>query len=119
MRDLEKFGFIFLEVDQVIYHKILDVKFQLYQQAELDNIVRKGGFHVIICLMRSIYSRCRGFGFVKLLSTIGGLGGPGTIESALKAGDVKTGIRLYKLLFEALYRIKIKTLEEATLASES
>ena len=113
MRDLE-LGFIFLEVDQAIYHKILDVKFQLYQQAELDNIiVRMGGFHVIICLMRSIYSRFRGFGFVELLST------PGTIESALKGGDVKTGIRLYKLLFEALYRIKIKTLEEASLASES
>ena len=45
--------------------------------------------------------------------------GSGTIESALNGGDVKTGIRLYKLLFEALYRIKIKALREASLASES
>ena len=43
----------------------------------------------------------------------------GTIESALKGGNVKTGIRLYKLLFEAFYRIKIRSFEELSLASES
>ena len=63
-----------------------------------------GGFHDVICLMKSIASRFRGFGFIELLSEVGGLGGAGTIESDFKGGDVKFGIRLYK--FEALYRIK-------------
>ena len=77
-----------------------------------------GGFHVIICLMRSIFSRFRGFGFIELLAEVGGLGGAGTIESALKGGDVKVGIRLYKLLFEALYIIKLKYLEKAVMTRE-
>ena len=56
--------------------------------------------NVAVCLMRSISSRFRGFGFIELLSEVGGLGGIGTIESALKDGDVKFGIRFYKLLFK-------------------
>ena len=53
--DLE---FIFLEVDQAIYNKILQLKFQLpkenyFQYANI--IVRMGGFYIILCLM-SIYS---------------------------------------------------------------
>ena len=97
MKELE-LGYIFLEVDQAIYHKILDVKFQLHNTDELENvIVRMGGFHVIICLMRSIYARFKGFGFVELLASVGSLGGPGTVESSLKGGDVKTGIRSYYL----------------------
>ena len=35
------------------------------------------------------------------------MGGSGTIEKALKGGDVKEGIRYYKFLFEAIYRIKL------------
>ena len=85
----------------------------------LNVIVKMGGFHIVLCMMRSIYSRFRGFGLVDLLSSVGGLGGPGTIESALKGGNVKTGIRLYKLLFETFYRIKIRSFEELSLASES
>ena len=65
-----------------------------------------GGFHIILCLMRCIYSRFKGFGFPELLSEVG-LGGSGTIEKALKGGDVKEGIRYYKFLFEAVYRIKL------------
>ena len=54
-----------------------------------------GGFHIIMCLMRSIYSCFRGFGFTELLAQVGGLGGPGTIEKSLNGGDVKMGIRLH------------------------
>ena len=119
MNDL-KLSYIFLEVDQAIYTKVMDVKFQLYNNIDFDKvIVRMGGFHVIICIMRSIYSRFRGFGFVDLLSSIGTVGGPGTIQSALQGGNVKMGIRLYKLLFESFYRIKIKSLEKTMLTSES
>ena len=113
--DLE---YIFLEADQAVYHKVLDVKFQLPEQFK-NVIVRMGGFHLIMCLMRSVYSRFRGFGLVELLAEVGDLGGPGTIESSLKGSDVKFGIRLYKLLFEAFYRIKLKMLEKRCLTSES
>ena len=52
-------GFIFLEVDQAIYTKVMDDKFYLLNE-KVENpfdriIVRMGGFH-IICMMRSIYS---------------------------------------------------------------
>ena len=57
--------FIYLEVDQAIYTNILQLEFQLYRQEgggdQCENIiVRMGGFHVVICLMRSISSRFRG-----------------------------------------------------------
>ena len=122
MKELE-LGFIFLEVDQAIYTKVMDVKFQLlYNQAinSFDNvIVRMGGFHVILCLMRCIYSRFRGYGFTELLAQVGTLGGSGTIEKSLKGGDVKSGVRLYKLLFEALYRIKFRYLEKVAVIPEN
>ena len=54
-------------------------------------------------------SRFKGFGFPELLSEVG-LGGSGTIENALKGGDVKGGIRYYKILFEAIFRIKIEAM---------
>ena len=59
------------------------------------------------------------FGFVELLATVGSLGGSGTIESALRGGDVKLGVRLYKLLFEALYQLTLEMMEEVSLSSES
>ena len=69
-------------------------------------IVRMSGFHITICLLRTIYSCFRNTGLVELLSTVG-LGGKGTIQNALKGGDVKYGIYLHKLLFEAIARSKI------------
>ena len=72
-------------------------------------INRMGEFHITICMMRCIHSRFKGFGFPELLSEVG-LGGSGTIENALKGGDVKGGIRYYKILFEAIFRIKIEAM---------
>ena len=51
--------YIFLEVDQAIYAKVLDVMFKLgNENNKIFNkiIVRMGGFHIIICLLRFIYS---------------------------------------------------------------
>ena len=110
MHELE-LNYIFLEVDQAIYHKVLDVMFQLPDKFQ-NVIIKMRGFHIVLCMMRSIYSRFRGFRLVDLVSLVGGPGGPGTIESALKGGHVKTGIRLYKLLFEAFYRISLKLFTE-------
>ena len=101
--------YIFLEVDQAIYAKVLDIIFELENENNkiFDKIiVRMGGFHIIICLLHTIYSCFRNTGLVELLSRVG-LGGKGTIQNALKGGDVKYGIYLHKLLFEAIARSKI------------
>ena len=108
MKEL-KLGFTFLEVDQAIYNKILKVKFQLLMENyEMCNfvIVRMEGFHIMICVMRTIYSQFKGVCFVDLMSEVG-INGYGTIENALRAGDVKTGVRYYNLLYEALIQLKI------------
>ena len=54
-------------------------------------IVRIGGFHIIICLLRTIYSCFRNTGLVELLSRVG-LGGKVTIQNALESGDAKYDI---------------------------
>ena len=54
MNELE-IDFIFLVVDQAIYTKIIDLKFQLYRnnQDEFMRIInRMGEFHITICMMR-------------------------------------------------------------------
>ena len=68
-----------------------------------------GGFHVLMCMLKTIYSRFKGCGFVKLLAEVG-IGGEGTIKKALSGGDVKEGVQLYKLLFEAVLRSKVNYL---------
>ena len=53
-------NYIFLEVDQAIFNKVLQVlfAFQEKENRKLDKIiVRMGGCHVILCLLRTIYSR--------------------------------------------------------------
>ena len=105
--------FIFMEVDQAIYNKVLQVMFQFKQEGStrFDNlIVRMGGFHIVMCLMKSIYSRFSGSGIIELLSEAG-VGAEGTIKSGLNGSNVKQGVRYYKLLFEALLRSKLNFIE--------
>ena len=100
--------FIFLEVDQAIYCKVLQVLFKSQQEGSrlYDNlIVRMGGFHIILYILRTIYSRFKGSGIVELLAEAG-VGGEGTIKAGMSGSNVKQGIRYYKLLFEALLRTK-------------
>ena len=100
--------YIFLEDDQAIFAKVLDVMFMENENNKIFDkiIVRMVGFHIIICLLSTIYSCFRNTGLVELLSRVG-LGGKGTIQNAVKGGDVKYGIYLHKLLFEAIARSKI------------
>ena len=52
-------SYIFLEVDQAIYAKILDVMFKLENESNKmfnKTIFRMGGFHIIICLFRTVFS---------------------------------------------------------------
>ena len=64
-------------------------------------VLRMGGFHVLMCMLKTIYSRFKECGFVKLLAEVV-IGGEGTIKEALNGGDVKGGVRLYKLLFASV-----------------
>ena len=87
--------YIFLEVGQAIYNKVLQVLFN--QQAKDPSfcnklIVRMGGFYVVLCLLKTIYSRFYNSGIVELLVEAG-VGSDGSIRSAMKSSDVKFGIR--------------------------
>ena len=68
-----------------------------------------GGFHVIICIMRSIYSRFQDSGIIELLVE-SGVSSEGTIRAAMKGSDIKQGIRFYKLVYETLLRSKVEHL---------
>ena len=118
MKELET-DYIFMEVDQAIYHKVLDAMFKMEEEGSTifsQVIPRMGGFHIILCMIRTIFSRFKNVGIVELLSA-SGLGGKGTIVNALNGGDTKQAITLYKILFEALLRYKIEFLR--TSAPES
>ena len=52
-----------------------------------------GGFHIVLCMIRTIYSRFKHAGIVEILSSAG-LVGKGTIKKALKGGDTKEEIYL-------------------------
>ena len=106
--------YIFLEVDQAIYNKVLLVLFN--QKARdpsfcIKLIVRIGGFHIVLCLLKTINSRFYNSGIVELLVEAG-VGSEGIIRSVMKGSDVKFGIRCYKILFEAILRTKIEFIME-------
>ena len=104
--------FIFIEADQAIYTKVLDAMFKMEDEEFLNKVIpRMGGFHITICMLRTIYSLFERCGIVQLLHTAG-LGGLGSVRKALKGGDVKEGILLNKKLYEALLRSKIMYLDE-------
>ena len=109
-------NYISLEVDQAIYNKVLQVLFT-YQKKEnrkFDKlIVSMGGFYVILCLLRTIYSRLKDSGITELLVEAG-VGTEVTIQSVIRGGDVKPGIRYYKILYEAFTRSKLNFLENST-----
>lgn len=68
-----------------------------------------GGFHIVLCMIQTVYSRFKYAGIVELLSAAG-LGGKWSIIKALKGGDTKEIIYLCKFLFEALLWYKVEYL---------
>ena len=70
-------------------------------------IQRMDGFHIDMCMLRTIYSLFKRSGIVQLLSSAG-LGRLRAVKKALTSGDVKEGINFHKKLYEALLRTKIK-----------
>ena len=70
-----------------------------------------GGFHIVLCLLKTIYSRFYDSGIVELLAEAG-VDSKGSIRSAMKCSDVKFGIRCYKILFEVILQTKIEFIME-------
>ena len=109
-------NYIFLEVDQDILNKVLQVlfAFQEKENRKCDKIiVHMGGFRVILCLLRTIYSCFTDSGIIELLAE-SAAGTEGTIRSALQGGDIKLGIPYYRILYESFLRSKIQFLETST-----
>ena len=79
-------------------------------------ITRMGGFHLIIYMLKTIFSRFKDSRIFKLI-VYSEISGEGTIKHALKGGDVKFDIHLHKLMFEAIIRTKIIYLEKSGLFS--
>ena len=74
--------FILMEVDQAIYHKVLDAIFRMAKEgtAIFDKVIsRMSEFHITLCMIRTIYNRFKYAGIVQHLSSAG-LGGKGTIK---------------------------------------
>ena len=96
MKEL-KTNFIFIEADQAIYTKILDVMFSLTDKGEdlFPTIIpRMGGFHIRICMLRTIYSLFKRRGMLQLLSSAD-LGGLVPVKKALTSKRVLTYIKSY------------------------
>ena len=109
MKQLET-DFIFIEADQTIYRKVLDVIFPLKNKGEdlfPTTIPRMVGFHIGMCMLPTIYGLFKRCGIVQLLPSAG-LGGLGVVKKELTGGDVKEGINLHKKLHEVLLRTKVK-----------
>ena len=96
--------YIFLEVDQPIFNKVLQVLTNhKTRDPSLCNklIVRIGSLYILLCILKTIYSRFYDSGIVVLLVEAGD-GSEGSIRPVMKGSDVKFGIRCYKILFEAI-----------------
>ena len=112
MKDLN-LNYIFLENNQAIFNKVLQVlfAFQEKENRKFDKVVvHMGGFHVILGLLRTIFSRFKDSGIIELLVDVT-VGTGGTIWSALRGSDVKLGMRYYKILYEAFLWSEIQFFE--------
>ena len=69
-----------------------------------------------MCMLKTIFSRFKDSGIIKLF-VYSGVSGERTSKHALKGRDVKFGIHLHKLMFEAIIRTKIIFLEKSGLFS--
>ena len=69
-------------------------------------IPRMDGFHIGMCMLRTIYTLFRRCDIVQLFSSAG-LWWTGD-QKKTTCGDIKEGINLHKKFYEAFLRMKIK-----------
>ena len=95
---------------------MLDAMFKMSEDVHnmfLKLIPIMGGLHIIVHMLKTIFSRFKDSGIIKLF----GISGEGTIKHVLKGRDIKFDIHLHKLMFEAIIRTKIIYLEKSRLFS--
>ena len=110
---------MFIEADQGIYNKLLDVTFKMYEDGHdmfSKVIPRMEVFYIIMCTLKTAFSRFKDSGIIKLF-VYSEISGEGTIKHALKGGNVKLGIHLHKMMFAAITRTKMIFLEKSGLFS--
>ena len=103
---------IFLEVDQVLYHKVIQVLFNARDNgSKWYNmlIVQMGRFDVIIRIMWVISSRFHDSGLVELLVEAS-IRCDGSKKSSMKGSNIKFVVRRYKILFETILCFKFEYL---------
>ena len=83
------------------------------KRKKTESLINLEDFHVILCLLRTIYSRFKDSGIIEILIEAG-VGTEGMILSAIREGDAKQGIHYYKILFKPFPRSKINFLENST-----
>ena len=108
--------FMFLEVDQAIYSKVLDAMFKLEKEGSdiLDKVIpRMGRFHIVLSLLRTIYSSFKNAGIVELLCSAG-LRGVGTFSNALNGGHTREAIHIIKYYLRCYCNTKFKCLRSST-----
>ena len=100
---------MYIEVDQAIYSKLLDAMFKICKNGHdkfLEMIPRIGGFHIIMCMLKTIFLRCKDSEIIELF-VYSGISGEATIKHALwwrfkiwwkHGGDVKFGTHLCRCL---------------------
>lgn len=93
-------AFIFFEVDQAVYNMVSIALFshKLNGKKNYENIViRMGGFHVIICMIKKIYSRFKIQTKLKILFEAR-VGIKVTVRAAKKGADDKKCITYFKII---------------------
>ena len=99
-------------MDHAIYAKALEVMVNPINQ-DLHNFInlRMGGFHACCIFLAVIAKRFSAAGLKDVIIETN-LAGPGAVESVLKGKQYNRGIRVVKILYEALFWIKIEAFEE-------
>lgn len=94
---------MFIEVDQAIYAKVLDSMFKMNVNylTLFQNFSQE--YQVFTLQMYYCFENS---GFINSLF-YSGCSGEGTIINALRGGEVKHGIQLYKFICEAIFRNKL------------
>ena len=82
---------MFIKADQAIYSKLLGAMFKLSEDGHdvvSKLIPRIGGFHIIMCMLKTSFSRFKDSGIIKLF-VYSGISDEGTIKHALKRWKCK------------------------------
>ena len=105
--DAKKMPFIQLVGDQPVFALIVKLKFENPEKySKLIPVL--GGFHTQNAFMSTIYKRFKGSGIEDLVIAAD-LIEAGSVEQALRGKHHNCGIRIYKLVHEALVRVLISS----------